>query len=77
MFQLKHHRVRKPSDLCTINVSGLKFSKVGPASRDVTGPDPEVAPGCLCIVPPESLGTGGWGGVGGGSWGRVCQSLNG
>uniref|UniRef100_A0A452U1F6 X-ray radiation resistance-associated protein 1 n=1 Tax=Ursus maritimus TaxID=29073 RepID=A0A452U1F6_URSMA len=26
-FLLKHHRVRKPSDLCTINVSGLKFSK--------------------------------------------------
>ncbi|EHA99891.1 X-ray radiation resistance-associated protein 1 [Heterocephalus glaber] len=25
--QLKHHCVRKPSDLCTINVSGLKFSK--------------------------------------------------
>ncbi|XP_047282340.1 X-ray radiation resistance-associated protein 1 isoform X12 [Homo sapiens] len=26
-FLLKHHCVRKPSDLCTINVSGLKFSK--------------------------------------------------
>ncbi|XP_054432154.1 X-ray radiation resistance-associated protein 1 [Pteronotus mesoamericanus] len=27
-FLLKHHCVRKPSDLCTINVSGLKFSQV-------------------------------------------------
>ena len=35
VFQLKHHCVRKPSDLCTINVSGLKFSKVRPASRNV------------------------------------------
>ncbi|XP_019650934.1 X-ray radiation resistance-associated protein 1 isoform X3 [Ailuropoda melanoleuca] len=26
-FLLKHHCVRKPSDLCNINVSGLKFSK--------------------------------------------------
>ncbi|XP_036113923.1 X-ray radiation resistance-associated protein 1 isoform X1 [Molossus molossus] len=26
-FLLKHHCVRKPSELCTINVSGLKFSK--------------------------------------------------
>ncbi|XP_077819925.1 X-ray radiation resistance-associated protein 1 isoform X6 [Macaca mulatta] len=26
-FLLKHHCVRKPSDLCTLNVSGLKFSK--------------------------------------------------
>ncbi|XP_039084669.1 X-ray radiation resistance-associated protein 1 isoform X3 [Hyaena hyaena] len=26
-FLLKHHRVRKPSDLCNINVSGLKLSK--------------------------------------------------
>ncbi|XP_063112567.1 X-ray radiation resistance-associated protein 1 isoform X2 [Cavia porcellus] len=26
-FLLKHHCVRKPSDLCRINVSGLKFSK--------------------------------------------------
>nr|XP_011717376.1 X-ray radiation resistance-associated protein 1 isoform X7 [Macaca nemestrina] len=26
-FLLKHHCVRKPSDLCTVNVSGLKFSK--------------------------------------------------
>ncbi|XP_066224684.1 X-ray radiation resistance-associated protein 1 [Saccopteryx leptura] len=26
-FLLKHHCVSKPSDLCTINVSGLKFSK--------------------------------------------------
>ncbi|XP_035121345.3 X-ray radiation resistance-associated protein 1 isoform X7 [Callithrix jacchus] len=26
-FLLKHHCVKKPSDLCTINVSGLKFSK--------------------------------------------------
>ncbi|XP_055479067.1 X-ray radiation resistance-associated protein 1 isoform X4 [Psammomys obesus] len=26
-FLLKHHSVRKPSDLCTVNVSGLKFSK--------------------------------------------------
>ncbi|XP_055971845.1 X-ray radiation resistance-associated protein 1 [Sorex fumeus] len=26
-FLLKHHCVTKPSDLCTINVSGLKFSK--------------------------------------------------
>ncbi|KAF6107137.1 X-ray radiation resistance associated 1 [Phyllostomus discolor] len=26
-FLLKHHCVRKPSDLCTINVSGLKLSK--------------------------------------------------
>ncbi|KAI5193119.1 X-Ray Radiation Resistance-Associated Protein 1 [Manis pentadactyla] len=26
-FLLKHHCVRKPSDLCKINVSGLKFSK--------------------------------------------------
>uniref|UniRef100_A0A8C2QMB9 X-ray radiation resistance-associated protein 1 n=1 Tax=Cricetulus griseus TaxID=10029 RepID=A0A8C2QMB9_CRIGR len=27
-FLLKHHCVRKPSDLCTVNVSGMKFSKV-------------------------------------------------
>ncbi|XP_048954818.1 X-ray radiation resistance-associated protein 1 isoform X2 [Canis lupus dingo] len=26
-FLLKHHCVRKPSDLCSVNVSGLKFSK--------------------------------------------------
>uniref|UniRef100_A0A140LJE1 X-ray radiation resistance associated 1 n=1 Tax=Mus musculus TaxID=10090 RepID=A0A140LJE1_MOUSE len=26
-FLLKHHSARKPSDLCTINVSGMKFSK--------------------------------------------------
>ncbi|XP_053756065.1 X-ray radiation resistance-associated protein 1 isoform X4 [Panthera pardus] len=26
-LKLKHHCVRKPSDLCNINVSGLKFSK--------------------------------------------------
>ncbi|XP_031508968.1 X-ray radiation resistance-associated protein 1 isoform X3 [Papio anubis] len=26
-LKLKHHCVRKPSDLCTVNVSGLKFSK--------------------------------------------------
>nr|XP_036882076.1 X-ray radiation resistance-associated protein 1 isoform X3 [Manis javanica] len=26
-FLLKHHCVKKPSDLCNINVSGLKFSK--------------------------------------------------
>ncbi|XP_026939188.1 X-ray radiation resistance-associated protein 1 isoform X1 [Sagmatias obliquidens] len=26
-FLLKHHCVKNPSDLCTINVSGLKFSK--------------------------------------------------
>ncbi|XP_008059707.1 X-ray radiation resistance-associated protein 1-like [Carlito syrichta] len=26
-FLLKHHCVRKPSDLCSINVSGLKFSQ--------------------------------------------------
>ncbi|XP_006982217.1 X-ray radiation resistance-associated protein 1 [Peromyscus maniculatus bairdii] len=26
-FLLKHHCARKPSDLCTINVSGMKFSK--------------------------------------------------
>ncbi|KAK7806818.1 hypothetical protein U0070_010302, partial [Myodes glareolus] len=24
---MKHHCVRKPSDLCTVNVSGMKFSK--------------------------------------------------
>ena len=33
VFQLKHHSARKPSDLCTINVSGMKFSKVRPASK--------------------------------------------
>ncbi|XP_048644021.1 X-ray radiation resistance-associated protein 1 isoform X3 [Marmota marmota marmota] len=27
-FLLKHHHVRKPSDLCSINVSGLKLSQV-------------------------------------------------
>uniref|UniRef100_A0ABI7Z7F8 X-ray radiation resistance associated 1 n=1 Tax=Felis catus TaxID=9685 RepID=A0ABI7Z7F8_FELCA len=27
-FLLKHYCVRKPSDLCNINVSGLKFSKI-------------------------------------------------
>lgn len=37
VFQLKQYCVRKPSDLCNINVSGLKFSKVRLASRDVTG----------------------------------------
>lgn len=37
VFQLKHHCVKNPSDLCTINVSGLKFSKVRPASRGVIG----------------------------------------
>ncbi|XP_003748978.1 X-ray radiation resistance-associated protein 1 isoform X1 [Rattus norvegicus] len=26
-FLLKHHSARKPSELCTINVSGMKFSK--------------------------------------------------
>ncbi|KAH0500227.1 X-ray radiation resistance-associated protein 1 [Microtus ochrogaster] len=26
-FLMKHHCVRKPSDLCTVNVSGMKFSK--------------------------------------------------
>ncbi|XP_062950357.1 X-ray radiation resistance-associated protein 1 isoform X3 [Cynocephalus volans] len=26
-FLLKHHHVRKPSDLCNVNISGLKFSK--------------------------------------------------
>ncbi|XP_045411429.1 X-ray radiation resistance-associated protein 1 isoform X2 [Lemur catta] len=26
-FLLKHHRVKKPSDLCNINVCGLRFSK--------------------------------------------------
>nr|XP_045001815.1 X-ray radiation resistance-associated protein 1 [Jaculus jaculus] len=26
-FLLKHHCVRKPSELCTVNISGLKFSK--------------------------------------------------
>lgn len=36
VLQLKHHCVKDPSDLCSINVSGLKFSKVRLATGDVT-----------------------------------------
>lgn len=36
VLQLKHHCVKNPSDLCNVNVSGLKFSKVRLATRGVT-----------------------------------------